>query len=229
MLDPGRKPGGLGWVITCPGKGHSSSSHCPSAPPFFPLLLLPQPSTRKLQSILSRVAGKSLQPNAPLIVQAAIHLTSNSNIILFKRLPRIRIGPAHFHKPPDNGPISIIQCLSLYPGINILEGVVPGRVGVCLTSSLYIHQAHAKPISHCQNGACGILSPREAVTEQVLFHYPLSGQSLILPLCSSVMLFISVVCTHGFHISGFPCRDLNPFEPGFGQTVELLRSFFLNN
>lgn len=82
--------------------------------------------------------------------------------------------------------------------------------GVC------IHQAHAKPISHCQNGACGILSPQGAVTEQVLFHYPLSGQSLILLLCSWVMLFISVVCALGFHISGSLCQDPNPFEPEFG-------------
>lgn len=76
------------------------------------------------------------------------------------------------------------------------------------------------------------------MTEQVLFHYTLSGQSLILPLCSSVMLFISVVCTGGFHIAGFPSLDLNQlnltefrqyYVSNVLQTVELLPSFFLNN
>lgn len=78
-----------------------------------------------------------------------------------------------------------------------------GGAVVCLTYSWYIHQALAKPISQCQNGACGILSPWEAVTVQVPFHYTLSGQSLLLPLYCPITLFISLVCTGGFHIAGF--------------------------
>lgn len=44
------------------------------------------------------------------------------------------------------------------------------------------------------------------------FYYPLSGQSLILPLCSWGMLFTSLVCALGFYISGSPCQD--PYPPG---------------
>lgn len=131
-----------------------------------------------------------------------------------------------FHEPiSDNGSSPITQCLPLYPGINILEGAVPGRVGVCLTYGWCIHQARAKPISHCQKGACGILSPWEAVTEQVLFHYALSGQSLIMPFCCSIMLFISVVCTGRIHSASFPLLGPNQCEP---RRISLLKSIELS-
>lgn len=128
---------------------------------------------------------------------------------LIERTADIRCSPL---STPDNGPL-----ISVYLLYTLASTSRCSRKGSALIYAVYIHQAHAKPISHCQNGACGILSPQGAVTEQVLFHYPLSGQSLILPLCSRVMLFISVVCALGFHISGSLCQDPNPFEPEFGH------------
>lgn len=65
-------------------------------PSFLSLHLLPQPSTRKLRSIFSRGAAKSPQPNARLIFQAAMHLTSKSNNIPFEIIAGIGIGPARF-------------------------------------------------------------------------------------------------------------------------------------
>lgn len=63
---------------------------------FISLHLLPRPSTRKLRSTLSMGAAKSPGPNARLIFQAAIHLTSKCNNIPFAIIARIGIGPARF-------------------------------------------------------------------------------------------------------------------------------------
>lgn len=96
MLDPGRKPGGPGWVITCPGKGRPTSSHCPSCILFLSLHLLPQSSTSKSRSSLSQggAAKSPPPPNARLIFQAAMQLKSNN--IRFEIIAGIGIGPACF-------------------------------------------------------------------------------------------------------------------------------------
>lgn len=199
MLDPGRKPAGLGRVITCPGERSLLilSLSILTAP------LFPSPSAtaeHQLESVSSTGAGKSPQLKGSL--------RENRNTLLIERTADIRSSPL---STPDNGRLISVYLYTLASTSRC------SRKGSALIYAVYIHQARAKPISHCQNGACGILSPQGPVTEQVLFHYPLSGQSLILPLCSWVMLFISVVCALGFHISGSLCQDLNPFEPEFGH------------
>lgn len=77
------------------------------------------------------------------------------------------------------------------------------------------------------------------MTEQVLFHYTLSGQSLILPLCSSVMLIFQLFALVDSILLGFPLWDLisvnlTEFEHYYISIAlrsgELLPSFFfLNN
>lgn len=72
MPDPSRKPGGRGWVITCPGKGHSLVLSLSILASFISLHLLPQPGARKLKFSLSRCKRKSPWPRGLLTVQAAM-------------------------------------------------------------------------------------------------------------------------------------------------------------